>query len=64
MPQPAHAAKSQVTGHLSSSEAVQGCQGGEGGVVEAGLPLVQVVHEQVADGTAGQVVAVDEPGGG
>ena len=39
-------------------------QAGEGAVVDAGLAFAQVAHEQVADGPAGQVVAVDElPGG-
>ncbi len=39
-------------------------QAGEGAVVDAGLAFAQVVHEQVADGLAGQPVAVDELGGG
>ena len=36
----------------------------EGAVVDAGLALAQVVHEQVADRPAGQVVAVDQLLGG
>jgi hypothetical protein len=39
-------------------------QGGQGAVVDAGLALAQVVHEQVPDRPAGQVVAVDELLGG
>ncbi|UQX09889.1 hypothetical protein [Candidatus Mycobacterium methanotrophicum] len=39
-------------------------QAGEGAVVDTGLAFAQVVHEQVADGPAGQIVAVDELGGG
>lgn len=42
------------------SQRQRGGQAGQGVVVDAGLAFAQVVHEQVADGTAGQVVAVDE----
>jgi hypothetical protein len=35
-------------------------QADEGAVVDAGLALAQVVHEQVADGSATQAVSVDQ----
>ncbi len=38
----------------------RGGQPVQGAVVDAGLPLAKVVHEQVADRPAGQAVPVDE----
>ena len=38
----------------------RGGQAREGLVVHAGLPLPQVVHQHIADGPAGQVIAVDQ----
>ena len=45
-------------------QAQVGRQRSQGGVVQARLALPQVVHQQVADRAAGQVVAVDELVGG
>ena len=45
-------------------QAQVGRQRSQGGVVQGGLALAQVVHQQVADRAAGQVVAVDELVGG
>jgi hypothetical protein len=45
---------------LPEAQAHGHCQLDEGVVVDAGLAFAQVVHQQVADRAAGQVVAVDQ----